>query len=153
MRRLLFIFAFCTVLLAAAEPEGSGVARVRAKANEGLAGAQYNLAEFYANGYGVPKDAAQAAAWYRKSADQGYGEAEFALGLAGLEGRGLPKDEVEGLAWITVAAQSGNVTLVKFRSQLEQRFGPRVVQAAQERSKVLQAAIGARKRAKAAADK
>ena len=46
----------------------SGIARRPIKAN---ARAQFNLGVMYANGDGVPKDAAEAVKWYRKAADQG----------------------------------------------------------------------------------
>ena len=47
--------------------------------NQGEAEAQFNLAQCYDYGYGVPKDKAEAANWYRKAAEQGHGEAAEAL--------------------------------------------------------------------------
>ena len=41
-------------------------------ADQGHAGAQYNLGIMYANGYGVPEDDAEAVRWYRLAADQGH---------------------------------------------------------------------------------
>ena len=43
----------------------------RKAADQGLADAQDNLGDMYADGRGVAKDDAQAVAWYRKAADQG----------------------------------------------------------------------------------
>jgi len=151
MKRLLLAVILFPGLLFAAEQESPVITNLRIKARQGLAGAQHNLAEMYANGYGVPKDLVEAAGWYIKSAAQGYGEAEFSLGLVYLKGAGVPRDEVEGLAWIMIAAQPGNVTLVKFREKLELQLGPKTVLAAQQRSKELTAEIEARKRAKAKA--
>ncbi len=40
---------------------------------------QYTLGKMYEYGEGVPKDAVQAAFWYRKAAEQGNGGAQFNL--------------------------------------------------------------------------
>ena len=40
-------------------------------AEQGDAAAQFNLGGMYRRGEGVPKNASQAAAWYRKAAEQG----------------------------------------------------------------------------------
>ena len=44
----------------------------RARAEEGVAEAQFNLGVMYAEGRGVPQDDAEAARWYRLAAEQGY---------------------------------------------------------------------------------
>ena len=41
--------------------------------------AQFILGSLYEYGTGVPKDTAQAAAWYRKAADQGHANAKQRL--------------------------------------------------------------------------
>ena len=70
---------------------------LRPFAEQGDAGAQYNLGLMYDKGQGVPQDYATAVSWYRKAAEQGDAEAQFNLGLmyaqrpgraAGLRGRG-----------------------------------------------------------------
>ena len=66
---------------------------------QGNASAQFNLGLMYANGDGVPKDAAEAVKWYRKAADQGNAHAQFILGVMYANGEGVPKD----------AARSGEV--------------------------------------------
>ena len=48
-------------------------------ANDGNAGAQNRMGNFYENGYGVTKDNIQALAWYKKAADQGDMNAQTAL--------------------------------------------------------------------------
>ena len=48
-------------------------------ADEGRAGAQYNLGRLYAKGEGVPHDYFEAATWYRLAAEQGHGAAQFDL--------------------------------------------------------------------------
>ena len=151
MKRLfLALVLVVPALLDGAEPDSPAVARLRARAMQGFPGAQSNLGDLYANGYGVPKDSVEAASWYKKSAEQGYGEAEFNLGLAYLNGEGVTKNETEGLAWIIVAAQPGTVSIVKFREKLEQTLAPAVTAAAQVRSKELIDLISVNKKAKAA---
>ena len=44
----------------------------RLAADQGLAGAQYNLGGMYLNGRGVPQDNGEALGWYRLAADQGF---------------------------------------------------------------------------------
>ncbi len=58
---------------------GQGVARDNAEAakwyrkaaEQGDAGAQFNLGVMYGGGQGVPQDYAEAVKWFRKAADQG----------------------------------------------------------------------------------
>ncbi len=57
------------------------------------ADAQYALAVLFTKGEGVPKDAAQAAMWFRKAADQGHASAQYSLGLRYVKGEGVPKDQ------------------------------------------------------------
>jgi uncharacterized protein len=54
---------------------------MRREAEQGDAGAQYNLGIAYANGQGVPKDIEQATAWWRKAAEQGHESAKVALAI------------------------------------------------------------------------
>ena len=67
--------------------EGIGVAKdgaeavkwFRKAAEQGHAGAQFNLGYCYMNGIGVAKDGAEAVKWYRKAARQGDEDAQKAL--------------------------------------------------------------------------
>jgi len=76
---LAFAFAASTAAPAATSaavqaPPPAHAARadeLRARAEQGDAGAQLSLGLMYAIGQGVPRDYAQAAAWYRKAAEQG----------------------------------------------------------------------------------
>ena len=78
-------------------------------AEKGDAEAQYNLGQCYDWGDGVPKDAFEAAKWYRKAADQGLPDAQCHLGFLYGIGAGVAKDEVESVKWIRKAAEQGNV--------------------------------------------
>ena len=80
---------------------------VRARAEEGDAKAQHDLAGMYYYGKGVPQDYAEAVTWYRKAADQGNREAEYGLGLMYREGKGVPQDPAQAINWCRRAAEQG----------------------------------------------
>jgi TPR repeat protein len=52
------------------------IARLQREAREGDPDAQYELAYFYENGLGVPKDEARALELYQQAADQGHPAAQ-----------------------------------------------------------------------------
>src|SRR5690606_35083840 len=74
-------------------------------AEQGVAKAQFNLGVMYANGEGVPKNASQAAAWFRKAAEQGGASAQFNLGVMYANGEGAPTDASQALTWYRKAAE------------------------------------------------
>ena len=80
------------------------VAEVWAKAEQGDAEAQSNLAIRYATGRGVPQDDAEAVRWFRLAADQGDGEAQANLAIMYLDGRGVPQNDVTAYMWFDLAA-------------------------------------------------
>ena len=81
---------------------------VRQKAEAGNAKSQSLLAECYYNGFGVEKDAIEAAKWYRKAADQGDATAQYNLGMCYENGTGVQKDVVEAVKWFRKSADQGN---------------------------------------------
>ncbi len=82
--------------------------KFRKAAEQGDAGAQFNLALCYYLGLGVDKDPKAAAAWCRKAAEQGYAVAQFNLGLHYDHGQGVEKDPKAAAAWYRKAAEQGN---------------------------------------------
>jgi hypothetical protein len=78
----------------------------RKAADQGVAGAQYNLGVMYHHGQGVTQDYAEAARWYRKAADQGHAAAQFVLGLMYDNGQGVTQDYAEAHMWLNLAASS-----------------------------------------------
>ena len=84
--------------------------RLRVQAYIGDSNAQYRLGLSYSVGDGVPKDAAQAAEWFRKSAEQGNSTAQFNLALMYDTGEGVPKDVAQAAEWYRKAAEQGNST-------------------------------------------
>ena len=71
----------------------------RSLAEQGDAIAQFDLGFWYANGYGVQQDYAEAVKWYRKSAGQGYAIAQIMLGDMYAVGRDVPQDYAEAAKW------------------------------------------------------
>ena len=87
----------------------AGVTELRARAEAGVPGAQFNLGVMYAEGRGVPQDEAAAVSWYRLAADQGLAEAQFNLGGMYAEGRGVSQDGAVAARWYRLAAAQGYV--------------------------------------------
>ena len=82
------------VALAAGAPvraQTPEVDALRARAEQGDAGAQADLGLMYVSGRGVLQDFAEAVRWYRLAAEQGNGAAQGSLGLMYHAGRGEPE--------------------------------------------------------------
>ena len=79
----------------------------RKAADQGHAGAQFNVGIFYANGHAVARDMAAAAEWWRSAATQGHVEAQFNLGLLYAQGEGVAQDLKEAAFWWELAAKQG----------------------------------------------
>ena len=89
-------------------PVSQEVTNLQAKADQGDALAQYNLALRYYVGRGVPQDYAKAMKWYRKAADQGNALAQFCVGNGYGNGQGVSLDYAEAIKWYRKAADQGN---------------------------------------------
>ena len=69
----------------------------------------YNrLGEFYAKGFGVSQDYAEAVKWYRKAAEQGNAYGRYWLGRSYAEGKGVAQDYAEAVKWFRAAAEQGH---------------------------------------------
>ena len=77
-------------------------------AEQGYAGAQFNLGVMYANGRGVKQDDFEAVKWYRKAAEQGHANAQANLGSAYSAGRGVRQDVASAVKWFKKAAENGS---------------------------------------------
>ena len=77
------------------------------------------LGTLYSYGFGgCPKDAVEAAAWYRQAAVLGDHGGQTALGLCYATGVGTPLDLEEGAYWLYKAGMSGSVVAVESLGQL-----------------------------------
>ena len=73
-------------------------------AKQGDAVAQYNLAQMYRHGHGVPQDYQAAAKWYRLAAEQGDATAQYNLGVMYADGQDVPQDYQAAVTWFKLAA-------------------------------------------------
>ena len=76
-------------------------------ADQGHAGAQCNLAQFFQKGLVYRQDLDEAMLWYSRSAKQGYGPAQLALGQIYHEGQGVKVDNNEAYKWLKLAQLQG----------------------------------------------
>ena len=77
-------------------------------AQAGDAKAQYELANLYATGNGLPRDLKLAAHWYEKSAAQGLAPAQYRLGSLYEKGLGVKRSLAQATVWYRKAAEAGN---------------------------------------------
>ncbi len=87
---------------------GTAFSEWKPLAEQGNAGAQFNLGQMYFYGRGVPQVYAAAVRWYRRSAEQGHANAQYNLGVMCYKGRGVPQDYAEAVKWYRKAAEQGN---------------------------------------------
>lgn len=74
-------------------------------ARSGDVESQFNLAQMYRTGRGIPRDVLEAKRWYERAAALGYAPAQFQLGVLWERGDGVPPDLVEARSWFARAAQ------------------------------------------------
>jgi hypothetical protein len=75
----------------------------------GDARAQYAMGVMAENGFGMPVNLQQAAAWYLKAASQGNTDAQFNLGAMYEHGVGMPPDPAQAARWYLPAAEGGDI--------------------------------------------
>ncbi len=80
----------------------------RSLAEDGHAGAQYQLGRMYDKGKGVASDNRRAAGWYQLAAEQGIERAQVELGHMYDSGRGVPTDRTAAAYWFLRAARQGD---------------------------------------------
>ena len=86
------------------------VSLFQAAADKGNADGEYYMAVAYLNGFGVPKDEAQAAVWFKRAADREHAVAQYWFGELTAKGRGgLTADWNAALPYFKKAA-TGAVT-------------------------------------------
>ncbi len=111
----------------------------RLAAEQGDAGAQYNLGDMYANGQGVPQDYAEAVKWYRLPPSRAMPHAQYNLGVMYDNGQGVPQDYVQAHMWFNLAASrysaaeaEERANAVKNRDAVAARMTPAQIAEAQK---------------------
>jgi len=96
--------------------EGIGVAHdykqsasyYRLAAEQGHAGAQYNLGQMNRLGQGGPPLNNEAKKWYKLAAEQGVIQAQFNLGMLFFMGKPEPEEPLSAFMWWMIAASQGD---------------------------------------------
>ncbi|NKB21600.1 MAG: hypothetical protein GKS01_13990 [Alphaproteobacteria bacterium] len=81
---------------------------IKQQAATGDHNAQFELANRYLSGKGVPKSPKQAVAWLNKAANGGIIPAQYNLGLLYELGNGVTKNPSQAIAWYRKAADKGH---------------------------------------------
>ncbi len=68
----------------------------------------HNLALYYFEGTGGPKNTTTAAQWFRRAADLGLTDSQYNLGRLFEEGFGVAQNPAEAYKWYVIAARSGD---------------------------------------------
>lgn len=91
-----------------AKDPGSARRWTERAANAGEARAMHNLALYYFDGTGGPKDLIEAAGWFRKAAQAGVTDSQYNLARLYEQGYGVQRDPAEAYKWYLVAARAGD---------------------------------------------
>jgi len=106
----------------------------RMAAEQGDAGAQFNLGLMYGNGQGVPRDFAEAMKWWRKAAEQGLAIAQYYLGMAYANGEGVTQDYISAYMWYDIAPSNGYKPATEKRDDLAKEMTSDDIEEAKERA-------------------
>lgn len=82
---------------------------LRSAAGSGMPLAQFEIGLRYAEGRGITRDLAQAAAWFERAAQQEHAPAQYRLGALYEKGTGVERDLEKAQSWYQRAAERGNV--------------------------------------------
>lgn len=93
---------------------------LRKSAEQGVAGAEFELGNCYSLGEGVSENNEQALYWFRRAATQEHSLAQANLGVYYQQGYGVEKDGNTALYWYEKAAKNKDKTLGKNESAIKQ---------------------------------
>lgn len=117
------------------------LAEFKPLAEQGDAKAQYYMGFLYHHGYGMKRDGAEAAKWFRMGAEQGEWQSQYYLGVIYEKGVGMKQDLAAAHMWLSLAATNPGTT---FRdslhtkeavSKLERKMNPEQVAQARDMAK------------------
>jgi hypothetical protein len=106
--RLVQTIMVYVVAVASVAAQTPNIAALQRSAEAGDAKAQFDLADAYFEGNGIPKDLAKGIDWLQKSAAQGYTGAEVTLGVLYQNGVQVPKDPHIAAKWYRKAARQSD---------------------------------------------
>lgn len=102
------VIVVCLAAIASLPAQTPNITALQRSAEAGDPKAQFDLADAYFEGNGIPKDLAKGIDWLRKSASQGYAGAEVTLGFLYQNGVQVPKDPHEAAKWYRRAAKQSD---------------------------------------------
>lgn len=94
--------------VAAEAPERHTLQNLLQRAENGDAGAQFQLAHRYLNGEGVTADNFVALQWFTRAAEQGNPNAQYNIAVMYLNGIGVIQDDTAAVDWFRKAADNGD---------------------------------------------
>ena len=100
-------------------------------AEQGYAGAQYNLGQMYRNGKGVIQDYAEALKWYRLAAEQGDADAQNNLGAIYEYGLGVLQNNILSHMLYNIASANVSKKPSEWRDKLAAKITPEDISKAQ----------------------
>jgi TPR repeat protein len=101
-------------------------------ADQGNAGAQYNLGLMYNDGQGVTKNRTEAAKLFHKAAEQGFAKAQDMLGLMYSNGKVVTRDYVLAHLWFHLASMNGEPDSTMSRDIIASMMTPSQIEQAQK---------------------
>ena len=104
-------------------------------ADQGNAGAQYNLGLMYNDGQGVTKNRKEAARWFQKAAERGFAKAQDILGLMYSNGKIVPRDYIQAHMWFHLAGINGEPDSTMSRDIIASMMTPSQIEQAQKLAK------------------
>ena len=107
----------------------------RKAAEQGHAGAQFNLGKSYALGQGAPQDDTKAVRWYRQAAEQGHVSGQNSLGIMYAKGLGVTQDYVAAHKWFNLSAALGHQKASENRDKVAAMMTPAQIGEAQRLAK------------------
>ena len=100
-------------------------------AEQGDVDAQYNLAQMYRMGQGVPPNNAKTLYWYQKAAEQGHANAQSNLGVLYANGEGIPQNFKLAYILFNLAASNGGADATQNRDIEAAKLSPATIEDAQ----------------------
>jgi localization factor PodJL len=117
-----------------AEGLAPALAAIFEAADAGDPDAQYELAQRYASGNGLPRSHLEAGKWYLAAAEGGHEIAGYKLAFQYFRGRGIAKskDLVQAHFWFSVSAERGVGDAAQWRAKIEQKLSKRQLAESEE---------------------
>jgi TPR repeat protein len=114
--------------------------KLRQKAEQGDAQAQYDLAYLYYKAdsdpsiSGVNQSDHLAAQWYRRAALQGHSSAQYNMAVLHLRGDGVERDAISAYSWLLLARENGHGASESLMAELDGILNEEQVEEAKRRA-------------------